>query len=190
MRAPLLQHPPPRVAYPRGSPPARTPSCAGRRQPRRYQRLGREGRRRLKHHGGRARPAAGTAGTAPESAPRRPHRADRTAASGQPVSLAHQPPAHRQSPGHCHDPGARAAPAAIRVNQQIVSESMRFQIRLRPVRNPVPCAPGSAATRSGSHTRRDEIGSGGDRGAEPAGDDRIALVPGAVERSKMRCPRT
>jgi hypothetical protein len=30
----------------------------------------------------------------------------------------------------------------------------------------------------------------GDRGAEPVGDDRIALVPNAVERSKMRCPRT
>ena len=27
-------------------------------------------------------------------------------------------------------------------------------------------------------------------GTEPAGDVRIALVPGAVERSKMRCPRT
>jgi hypothetical protein len=28
---------------------------------------------------------------------------------------------------------------------------MRFPLRLRPVRNPVPCAPGSAATRSDSH---------------------------------------
>src|SRR5690242_9507393 len=33
-------------------------------------------------------------------------------------------------------------------------------------------------------------GTGRERGAELAGDDRIALVPGAVERSKMRCRRT
>jgi hypothetical protein len=26
--------------------------------------------------------------------------------------------------------------------------------------------------------------------AEPVGDDRITLVPGAVEGSKMRCPQT
>ena len=51
MRAPLLQHPPPRVACPRGSPPARTPARAGRRQPSRDQRLGREGRRQLNHQG-------------------------------------------------------------------------------------------------------------------------------------------
>ena len=30
----------------------------------------------------------------------------------------------------------------------------------------------------------------GDDGAEPAGDDRIALVPDAVEGSRTRCPRT
>jgi len=83
-------------------------------------------------------------------------RGSHSTAAGQPASLAYQPPAHRQPPGHCRDPGARAAPVAIRVNQQIVSESMRFPLRLRPVRNPVPCAPGSAATRSYSHrTRRD-----------------------------------
>ena len=33
-------------------------------------------------------------------------------------------------------------------------------------------------------------GRGGDGGAEPVGDDRITLVPGAVEGSKRRCPQT
>lgn len=36
----------------------------------------------------------------------------------------------------------------------------------------------------------ERAGRGGDGGAEAVGDDRITLVPGAVEGSKMRCPQT
>jgi hypothetical protein len=79
-------------------------------------------------------------------------RRSHSTAAGQPASLAHQPPAYRQPPRHRHDPGARAAPVAIRVNQQIVSESIRFPLRPRPVRNPVPCAPGSAASHAQRHS--------------------------------------
>jgi transposase len=75
---------------------------------------------------------------------------------------------------------ARAALASV-----LVTAPAPLRERLRPLprarADPAACG----ARRAGPCQGR-----GRERGAEPVGDDRIALVPDAVERSKTRCPPT
>jgi hypothetical protein len=73
-----------------------------------------------------------------------------------------------------------------------------FDARLRGLRVPGPlvkqrspsCHTAPIPRRAGARRAGPCQGGGRERGAEPVGDDRIALVPDAVERSKTRCPRT
>jgi hypothetical protein len=72
-----------------------------------------------------------------------------------------------------------------------------FGARLRALRVPGPlvtqgspsCRTAPVPWRAGGRRARPCQGRGRERGAELAGDDWIALVPDAVERSKMRCLR-